>query len=109
MSSVPQLLRLDPTLGLYVQNRGQVDIINDSVLYVRPEGDGQFRFSMEKNKFGAKKGEEPDGVLVVKFHAFTGLSYKTAMAVKRSWKSLDVLTLRQLILFIDYIWCCRVW
>lgn len=73
-----------------------------------------------ENTFEAKKGKELDGVLVVKFHDFNSLSYKTAMAVERPWKSLDITTLRQLILFLNYIGAaeflmsgdlsgCRLW
>lgn len=82
-----------------VQNRRQVNSLNHWVLYARLEGDGQIRFSME-NREESKKGEEADGVLVVKFHDFTSLSHKTAMAVERTWKPSRILTLRQLILFV---------
>lgn len=73
-----------------------------------------------ENREESKQGEEADGVLVVKFHDFTSLSHKTAMAVERPWKPSRILTLRQLILFVSYIGAdefimsgklsgCRLW
>jgi hypothetical protein len=91
------------TLGLDLhgeQTSRQHDSLNHSVFYVELENDGIARFSME-NAESSKWGTESPGELIMKFHDFTGSSWKKIMFLQHLWLSEWILTLKHLVIFAN--------